>query len=35
VEALLAGKLAFDPEARCSHPHEEHGGACGGRGCGR
>lgn len=33
VEALLAGKLAYDPEARCDHHGhgEEHHG-CGGHG---
>lgn len=34
VEALLAGNLAFDPEASCSHHGEHHGGACGEHGCG-
>ena len=35
VEALLAGKLEFDPEVRCDH-HESHphSGECGEHGCG-
>lgn len=36
VKALLAGKLAFDPDVRCDH-HEHHGGEqhdCGEHGCG-
>lgn len=37
VEALLAGTLAFDPDARCEHHDHEHGDephACGDHGCG-
>ena len=36
VEALLAGELAFDPNARCSHHdnHHHHEGGCGSHGCG-
>jgi predicted Fe-Mo cluster-binding NifX family protein len=33
VEALLAGKLQFDPEALCEH-HGEHHDNCGTHGCG-
>jgi len=29
VEALLAGQLAFDPNARCSHHDHDHGHSCG------
>ena len=36
VEALLAGKLAFDPDVKCNHhgEHHHHGGNCGSHGCG-
>lgn len=34
VEALLAGKLLFNPEAMCSHHGEHHDGPCGEHGCG-
>ena len=34
VDALLAGKLSFDPEAACDHHGEHHGGDCGEHGCG-
>lgn len=36
VEALLAGKLEFDPDVQCSHHGEHHheGGNCGSHGCG-
>lgn len=34
VEALLAGKLDFDPNVRCDHHHHEEGHACGDHGCG-
>ena len=34
VEALLAGKLVFSPEANCDHHGEHHEGACGDHGCG-
>lgn len=34
VEALLAGKLAFNPDAVCSHHGEHHGDVCGEHGCG-
>ena len=34
VEALLAGKLEFDPNVRCDHHHHEEGHACGDHGCG-
>ena len=37
VAAFLAGRLAWDPDAQCSH-HEghahEHAGSCGSHGCG-
>lgn len=35
VEALLAGRLAYDPDTTCSH-HESHhhAGGCGEHGCG-
>ncbi len=32
VRALLAGRLHFNPDVRCSHHHEEH--SCGGHSCG-
>ena len=38
VEALLGGKLDFDPEARCDHHDREHGEGghtCGDHGCGK
>lgn len=34
VEALLAGELHFDPNARCSHHDHEEGHSCGAHGCG-
>ena len=35
VEALLAGKLAFDPNAECGHHHHhEEGHDCGSHNCG-
>ena len=37
VDALLAGKLNFDPDVHCDHHDHEHGGAphaCGDHGCG-
>ena len=34
VNALLAGKLVFSPEANCDHHGEHHEGACGDHGCG-
>jgi len=37
VAAFLAGKLDYDPDARCTHHDEEHGHAghtCGDHGCG-
>ena len=37
VEALLAGKLGYDPNVKCDHHDHEHGGAghtCGSHGCG-
>ena len=34
VEALLADKLEFNPNVRCSHHHHEEGHACGDHGCG-
>ena len=34
VEALLAGKLDFNPDVQCSHHHHEEGHACGDHGCG-
>lgn len=37
VEALLAGKLAYDPAVRCDHHEHRHGGedhACGDHDCG-
>lgn len=33
VEALLAGKLVFDPDTMCSHHHED-GHGCGEHACG-
>ena len=37
VKALLSGKLAFDPDVKCSHHESEHGQghACGEHGCGK
>lgn len=29
VEALLAGKLDYNPDVQCSHHGEHHGGECG------
>ena len=37
VEALLAGKLGYDPNVKCDHHDHEHGGeghTCGDHGCG-
>ncbi len=36
VEALLAGKLSFDPHVECNHhgEHHHHEGGCGDHGCG-
>ena len=37
VEALLAGKLGYDPNFKCDHHDHEHGGegrTCGNHGCG-
>ena len=34
VEALLAGRLDFNPNVQCSHHHHEEGHACGNHGCG-
>ncbi len=36
VEALLAGKLAFNPNVECNHhgEHHHHEGGCGAHGCG-
>ena len=37
VEALLAGKLGYDPNVKCDHHDHEHGGevhTCGNHGCG-
>ena len=36
VEALLAGKLSFNPNVRCNHHHHEHGNGhtCGSYDCG-
>ncbi|MEA5059156.1 MAG: dinitrogenase iron-molybdenum cofactor biosynthesis protein [Clostridia bacterium] len=34
VEALLAGSLAYDPDACCSHQGAHHGGSCGEHSCG-
>lgn len=36
VAALIAGKLAFDPNVQCNHhgEHHHHEGACGQHGCG-
>lgn len=35
VEALLAGNLEYDPNARCNHhDHHEEGHSCGAHGCG-
>ena len=36
VEALLAGKLGYDPNVKCDHHDHEHGGeghTCGNHGC--
>lgn len=33
VKALLAGTLAYDPDARCSHHGHHHGGDCGREHC--
>ncbi len=38
VEALLTGKLNFNPDVHCDHHDHEHGGAahaCGEHGCGK
>lgn len=37
VKALLSGKLAFDPDVKCSHHESEHGQGhvCGEHGCGK
>lgn len=38
VEALLAGQLTYDPDARCSHHDHGHGSqchTCGSHGCGK
>ena len=37
VKAVLSGKLAFDPDVKCSHHESEHGQghACGEHGCGK
>lgn len=34
VEALLVGRLDFNPNVQCSHHHHEEGHACGNHGCG-
>ena len=34
VEALLKGKLDYNPDVRCDHHGEHHGGDCGSHGCG-
>ena len=36
VEALIAGNLDFDPDAKCDHHDHHHGGdhTCGSHGCG-
>lgn len=34
VDALLAQRLAFDPNVSCDHHGEHHGGDCGEHGCG-
>ena len=34
VEALLAGKLVFNPDTMCNHHHHEEGHVCGDHGCG-
>ena len=37
VEALLAGRLGYDPNVKCHHHDHEHGGeghTCGNHGCG-
>ena len=37
VEALLTGKLGYDPNVKCDHHDHEHGGeghTCGNHGCG-
>jgi hypothetical protein len=38
VNALLLGKLGYNPNVRCSHhdhSHEGEGHTCGDRGCGK
>lgn len=35
VEALLAGKLDYNPDVQCSHHGEHPGGECGSHGCGK
>lgn len=34
VEALLAGKLVYNPDVRCNHHHHGEGHTCGDHGCG-
>ena len=36
VQALIAGKLDFNPNVQCTHhgEHHHHGGQCGSHGCG-
>lgn len=34
VEALLKGNLNYNPDVRCNHHGEHHGGNCGSHGCG-
>ena len=34
AEALAAGTLEYDPNARCDHHGEHHGETCGSHGCG-
>lgn len=34
VEALLKGELDYNPDVRCDHHGEHHGGDCGSHGCG-
>lgn len=34
VEALVAGKLAYNPNVQCNHHHHTEGHACGNHGCG-
>lgn len=34
VDALLKGKLDYNPDVRCDHHGEHHGGDCGSHGCG-